>query len=125
MTNIEVELTLPEQDVYLVEIEKQIEQKRNFLLQRRQQLEVSAKENTFLNSVKEDYQKYHQFILKQKQDQIQAMQLLDQYLNDLMVSGKMTQHDILQSKKDQQEILSEIDKIKKDLDGIILPTKSY
>jgi len=125
MTNIEVELTLPEQDVYLVEIEKQIAQKRNFLLQRRQQLEVSAKENTFLNNVKEDYQKYHQFIVKQKQDQVQAMQLLDQYLNDLMVSGKMTQHDILQSKKDQQEILSEIDKIKKDLDGIILSTKSY
>jgi Tfp pilus assembly pilus retraction ATPase PilT len=125
MTNIEVELTLPEQDVYLVEIEKQIAQKRNFLLQRRQQLEVSAKENTFLNNVKEDYQKYHQFIVKQKQDQVQAMQLLDQYLNDLMVSGKMTQHDILQSKKDQQDILSEIDKIKKDLDGIILSTKSY
>lgn len=125
MTNIEVELTLPEQDVYLVEIEKQIAQKRNFLLQRRQQLEVSAKENTFLNNVKEDYHKYHQFIVKQKQDQVQAMQLLDQYLNDLMVSGKMTQHDILQSKKDQQDILSEIDKIKKDLDGIILSTKSY
>jgi hypothetical protein len=125
MTNIEVELTLPEQDVYLVEIEKQIAKKRNFLLQRRQQLEVSAKENIFLNKVKEDYQKYHQFILKQKQDQIQAMQLLDQYLNDLMVSGKMTQHDILQSKKDQQDVLSEIDKIKKDLDGIISSTKSY
>ena len=125
MTNIEVELTLPEQDVYLVEIEKQIAQKRNFLLQRRQQLESSAKENTFLNSVKEDYQKYHEFILKQKQDQINAMKLLDQYLNDLMVSGKMTQHDILQSKKDQQDILSEIDKIKKDLDGIISSTKIY
>jgi uncharacterized protein (DUF3084 family) len=125
MSNVELELTLPEQDVYLVEIEKQIAQKRNFLLQRSRQLEMSAKENSFLNKVKEDYQKYHQFILKQKQDQIQAMQLLDQYLNDLMLSGKLTQHDILQSKKDQQDILSEIDKIKKDLDGIILSTKIY
>ena len=125
MSNIELELTLPEQDVYLVEIEKQIAQKKNFLFQRRKQLEISMKENSFLNKVKEDYQKYHQFILKQKQDQIQAMQLLDQYLNDLIVSGKMTQHDILQSKKDQQEILSEIEKINKDLDGIISSSKSY
>jgi hypothetical protein len=125
MQNIELELTLPEQDIYLVEIEKQIAQKRNFLLQRSKQLEESAKENMFLNNVKEDYHKYHQFILKQKQHQIRAMQMLDQYLNDLMISGKMTQRDVLQSKKDQQEILSEIDKIKQDLDGIILSTKSY
>jgi hypothetical protein len=113
------ELEISEQDVYLVEIEKQIAAKRQFLLQRRQQLETSSKENTFLNQVKQDYQKYNQFILKQKQDQIQAMNLLDQYLNDLIVSGKMTQKDIEQSKKDQHDILSEIDKIKKELDGVM------
>jgi len=123
MQNIKLDLTLPEQDIYLVEIEKHIAQKRNFLLQRRQQLEEAHKENKFLGKVKEDYQKYNQFILKQKQEQISAMQLLDQYLNDLIVSGKMTQKDILQSKKDQEDILYEIDKIKKDLDGIITTTK--
>ena len=125
MQNIELELTLPQQDVYLVEIEKQIEIKRNFLLQRRQQLEKASKENAFLNKVKDDYKKYNEFIVKQKQEQIRSMQLLDQYLNDIIVSGKMTQRDISQSKKDQHEILSEIDKIKKDLDGIILSNSYY
>lgn len=120
MQNIELELTLPQQDLYLVEIEKQIETKRNFLLQRRQQLEQASKENAFLNKVKEDYKKYNELIVKQKQEQIRSMQLLDQYLNDIIVSGKMTQRDILQSKQDQHEILSEIDKIKKDLDSILL-----
>jgi uncharacterized membrane-anchored protein YhcB (DUF1043 family) len=119
MQNIQFELTLPQQDSYLVEIERQISAKRQFLLQRRHQLEHASKENQFLSTVKQDYQKYHQFIMKQKQEQVRAMQILDQYLNDLMVSGKLTNHDIAQTKKDQHEILGEIGHIKKDLDGLM------
>lgn len=115
----EFELTLPQQDSYLVEIERQISAKRQFLLQRRHQLEHASKENQFLSTVKQDYQKYHHFIMKQKQEQVRAMQILDQYLNDLMVSGKLTNHDIAQTKKDQNEILGEIGHIKKDLDGLM------
>ena len=116
---MQFQFTLAEQDSYLVEIERQIVVKRNFLLQRRRQLEGASKENAFLETVKNDYQKYHNFIIKQKQDQIRAMQLLDQDLNDLMISGKMTEHDFMQTKKDQHSILSEIGKIKKDLDRLM------
>jgi len=119
MSFFEVEFTLPEQDSYLEEVEKQIQKKRNFLLERQRQLDVASKENQFLSSVKEDYQKYQNFMMKQKDEQIKSMQIIDQYLNDLMVSGKMTGHDINETKKDQREILSEIDKIKKDLDEMM------
>ena len=114
-----IEFDLSKQDIYLVEIEKQIAAKRQFLLQRRNHLEKASRENSFLNGVKQDYQVYHQFILKQKHDQMQAMNLLDQYLNDLITSGKLTDQDIEQSKKDQREILTEIEKIKKDLASIM------
>jgi len=116
---MEIELSLPQQDSYLVEIERQIAAKRQFLLQRRQQLQEASKENRFLNAVKEDYQKYHQYILKQKEDQIRAMQTLDQYLNDLMVTGNLTEQDMAKTKHDQHEILHEIGKIKKGLDELI------
>lgn len=119
MPNIEIELTLPEKDSYLVEIEKQIQIKRNFLLQKQEQLNQASKENKFLSVVKDDYQKYHNIIMKQKEEQIRSMQILDQYLNDLIRSGKLTNHDILHTKRDQQEILSEIDKIKEDLNNIM------
>lgn len=119
MTNYEIELTLPQQDSYLVEIERQIQLKRRFLLQRREQLNEASRENTFLNTVKEDYQKYQSYIMKQKEEQIRSMQILDQYLNDLIISGEMTTHDISQTKNDQKEILLEIDKIKRELDRLI------
>jgi len=119
MTNYEIELTLPQQDSYLVEIEKQIQSKRNFLLQRRRQLNDASRENTFLNAVKEDYQKYQSYIMKQKEEQIQSMQILDQYLNDLIISGKLTTHDISQTKNDQKEVILEINKIKGELDHLM------
>jgi hypothetical protein len=72
-----------------------------------------------LENVRNDYKKYHDFILKQKQDQMKSMQFLNQYIDDLMVSGKLTENDIVNSKKEKQEIMGELDKIKKDLDGLI------
>ena len=93
--------------------------KRKLLLQKRKYLEENAKENIFLKNVRDDYQKYHNYILKQKQDQIRSMEVLNMYINDLMVSGKMTEQDIINSKHEQSKILNEMNKIKKDLDEII------
>ena len=111
--------SLYEQDSYLAEIERQIELKREFLLHRREKLHDASKENRFLQNVKKDYQKYYDFIAKQKEDQIRSMRILDQYLNDIIVSGKLTEHDIEQTKKDRHDILNEIDKIKKGLDTLM------
>ena len=111
--------SLYEQDSYLAEIERQIELKREFLLHRREKLHDASKENRFLHNVKKDYQKYYDFIAKQKEDQIRSMRILDQYLNDIIVSGKLTEHDIEQTKKDRHDILNEIDKIKKGLETLM------
>jgi len=114
-----IELTLAERDNYVTQIEQQIQAKRNMLLEKRRTLQNTVKENKFLNTIKHDYDSYHEYILKQKQDQIQSMNLLHQYINDIMLSGKMTDKDILQTKKEQQEILREIDTIRESLDKIV------
>lgn len=115
----ELKMNVAERDNYLNQIEQQIKMKRQLLLEKRKYLEENVKENNFLENVRNDYKKYHDFILKQKEDQIKSMQFLNQYIDDLMVSGKLTEHDIVNSKKEKQEIMSEVDKIKKDLDGLM------
>ena len=112
-------LTLADRDNYLEQIEQQIETKRKLLLLKRKRLQKSVKNNIFLEGVKNDYQKYHDYIVGQKKDQIKSMELLKNYIDDLMISGELTDKDINNNKKDQQEILQEMDKIKKDLDNII------
>jgi hypothetical protein len=113
------EFTLAERDNYLMQIENQIQVKRNLLLEKRKTLEETIKQNHFLEGVKNDYNRYHNYIIKQNQEQMRAMNLLNQYLGDIMISGKLTEKDIHNTKREQNEILSEINKIKHNLDEII------
>ena len=114
-----IKTTLANHDKYLLQIEGQIAEKRKWLLNKRKILKKTVKENRFLEGVKDDYEKYHQFIVNQKESQIKAMSLLNNYIGDIIVSGKLTEKDIKASKSEQQEILSQIDKIKNDLDEIM------
>lgn len=113
------QLTLADRDNYLTQIEGQIQAKRKLLLDRRKSLEGAITENRFLEGVKNDYQKYHNYIVKQNHDQMRAMNLLNQYIGDIIVSGKLTEKDIHKTKTEQTEILREMDKIKHNLDEII------
>ena len=113
------EMSLGERDNYLVQLEKQIQMKRKFLLEKRRVLEENVRENQFLEVVRNDYQKYYEYIHGQKQKQLQSMNLLNEYLRDLMVSGDLTEQDIQNTRREQREILEEMDHIRKDLDKIM------
>ena len=115
------ELTLAERDNYLVQIEAQIEAKRNLLLGKRKFLENTLMENQFLEGVKNDYHKYYDYIAKQKMDELRAMGILKQYTDDLIMSTQLTEQGIKQTKQDQQDIMNEMTKIKKALDEIVDP----
>jgi len=113
------QISLGNRDQYLLQIEAQIQDKRKWLLNKRKVLKKTVKENKFLEGVKSDYEKYHNFIVNQKQQKIKAMSLLNQYIGDIIVSGKLTEKDIQQTKNEEKEILGQIDKIKNDLDEIM------
>ena len=112
-------ITLSERDNYLDQIEAQISSKRTLLLEKRKNLEESIKQNQFLEGIKNDYQLYNNYIVKQKQDQIRAMDILNQYIGDIMVSGKLTDKDIQDTKAEQNNILSEMSKIKQELSEVM------
>ena len=113
------QLTLAERDKYLYQIEDQIASKRKLLLSKQKYLEKTVKENAFLEGVRNDYQKYRDYIVKEKQDQLRAMDLLSQYTQDLVTSAQSTEANIMESKRDQSEILREMTKIKRELNEII------
>lgn len=115
----EYQLSLADRDKYLQQIEQQIAAKRKMLIDKRNYLERTLKENAFLDGVKKDYQKYRDYIVKEKQDQLRAMNVLRQYTEDLVTSTKLTEANIKETKRDQKEILREMERIKKELDEII------
>jgi hypothetical protein len=112
-------IDLAKRDQYLLKIEDEIELRRKFLLEKQKKLEKLSRQNHFLETVKDDYENYHNYIVEQKEGQIRAMNYIKQYVEDLIVSGKLTDQDIKQAKVDQREITSEVKKIREKINEII------
>lgn len=116
------QLSLADRDKYLQQIEQQIAAKRKMLIDKRNYLERTLKENAFLEGVKKDYQKYRDYMIKEKEDQLRAMNILKQYTEDLVTSTKLTEENIKETKRDQKDILREMEKIKMELEEIMGPS---
>lgn len=99
-----------------------IESKRNMLLKKQKRLQKIAKQNAFLENIKNDYLKYNNYIVKQKQDQITALHLLNNYIGDLSKSGQLSEHNIQDAKIEQKNIVKELNSIKRGLDKIMHDT---
>jgi hypothetical protein len=112
-------LTLAERDLYLVHIDTLMDEKRKMLLEKQKTLQQTAKENEYLEMVRNDYRKYYNHIVKQKEDQINAMNYLKQYIDEIIVDGKLTDTDLENAKMEQDELIQEMGHIKGKLDEII------
>ena len=115
----QIVINLEQKDIYFNNIQAQIEQKKHMLLNKRKELEKFKKENEYLEGVRNDYTKYHDYIIQEKQNQMNAMTMLKSYIDDLIINGKLTNTDIDNAKNEQQHILNEVNKIKKDLDNLV------
>jgi len=112
-----------ERDEQLIKIQDLIDAKRIMLIEKQKKLRFISKQNRFLETVKNDYSKYYNYIAQQKRDQIKALQALDEYIKDLTHSGKLTKHNIEDAKVEQFKILNEVKSIKESLDSIVDNTK--
>jgi hypothetical protein len=121
----QAKLVIPirENDEKFIHIQKLIDAKRNMLINKQKKLRFVTKQNKFLDSVRNDYQKFYGYINQQKKDQIRALEVLDEYIKDLTLSGKLTKHNIEDAKEEQNKILMEVNSIKKSLDSIINDTQ--
>jgi DNA repair exonuclease SbcCD ATPase subunit len=110
---------LENRDQKLLQIENLIDAKRKMLIDKQKKFKNLTKQNEFLNDVKQDYNKYYGYIVKQKEDQMSALSMLNTYIKDLTVSGNLSKNNIDDAKNEQQKILTEINSIKKGIDDII------
>ena len=113
---------LENRDQQLLQIENLIDEKRKMLIDKQKKFKNLTKQNEFLNEVKQDYNKYYGYIVKQKEDQMSALTMLNGYIKDLTVSGNLSKNNIEDAKNEQNKILNEINSIKKGIDDIIKET---
>jgi ribosome biogenesis GTPase A len=114
-----LELPLAERDLHLLQIEEEIKNKKTLLIKKKKDLDKKHKLNNYLETVKDDYTKYYDFIVNEKQQQYNALLLLKEYMGDLMKTEQLVNEQLRTAKYDQKDILSEIDKVKVELDELI------
>jgi len=112
-------LTIGERDLYLLQIETEIKNKKQLLVKKKRDLDKKQNLNHFLNGVTQDYQKYYNYILNEKQQQYKMLMILKEYLNDLIKTEHLIDEHRRTAKHDQKHIIREIDKVKGELDDLI------
>ena len=113
---------VPNVDDELMSVQKVIDQKRKYLLEKQMYIQHLEKQNKFLREVRNDYNTYNQYMVKQRQDQILALHILNEYVQDLAISGKLTKTDLEDARQEQANILGEINKLKGSLGTIVQGT---
>jgi hypothetical protein len=112
-------LPLAERDLQLIQIEREIKNKKQLLVKKKKDLDKKHKLNEYLVDVKQDYTKYYDYIVGEKQQQYNALILLKEYMSDLMKTENLVDQQIRSVKHDQKDIIGEIDKVKAELDELI------
>ena len=110
---------LVERDNQFIQIQQLIDAKRDLLYKKQKKLKSIQKQNQFLGVIRDDYQKYNNYIKQQKHDQIQALQIINNYINDLTESGELSKYNIEDAKVEQHKIMQEVNSIKAGLDEIM------
>lgn len=116
---IPIRVVFKNNDDKLLKIDELIEAKRQMLRDKEKTIGKIAKQNKFLEDVKNDYANYNNIITKQKHEQIQALELIHKYINDLKSTEQISTQNIEDAKNDQLKIMNEIQSIKQNLEGIV------
>jgi cell division septum initiation protein DivIVA len=110
---------LAQRDLILSQIDKQIKAKKELLITKHKELQKKQEVNDFLDNVKNDYNRYYNYIVREKEKQLKAMNMLKEYLDDLINSEQLVNTQLKMAKLDQRQILEEMDKIKSELDELV------
>lgn len=111
-------MDINERNSIILKMKQQIKEKQQYLQERFKELEKNKSENLYLDKIKEDYQKYFNYINNIKQDQLKAFENISSYLDKVGCELKTTDTLLQETKYDQKQVLTEINKLREELNKI-------
>ena len=116
-------MNLAVRDHKIFQLKSEVENRKRMLCAKQQQLKATSRENTLLNDVLADYEKYNNHIISQRNKQIAYFETLNQYIDNITNDLQMTDTKLKESKYEQREILKEISLLKKEIDDLVKTTE--
>jgi len=117
-----IKISLSDRDLYIMQINSQIQAKKKFLIERDNMLKEESKNNEYLELVRREYQDLYNCKIKEKREEIRFINNLNKYLDNILKTANLSKEDIEKQKKDQKKILDEIKGLEKELDKLIKKT---
>ncbi len=114
-----MELANRDKIIYLLRSE--ISKTQNTVMEYLEDTSKVQKENEFLESVTNDYKRYHGYILKEKEREHRQMQMLVNYLNKILREAGLSAELANRARFQQNQILGEMENIKGELDRLTKP----
>jgi len=107
-------------DLKIFKMKNLLAHKRKTLLNKEQEVKELGKQNSFLETVIRDYEKYNTTILEEKQKQKKALKILSQHIRDIYknINNKDDLH-LSRVKNDQTLLLDEIEKIRDEIAHVL------
>ena len=112
-------MEIAERDRKFLMIKNAIKANQEHILQKLKKLEKTKNENEFLNTIYDDYKRYHTHMLEEKKRQKWQLELLVQYLEMSMRMAGLTENSLQKAKHEQMHILSELDKVRDELNTMV------
>lgn len=114
-------INIADRDLKLMQLEEEIKKKKEFLLEKKHELEKKEGLNQYLELVKKDYLLFYEEEVNKKKRELQAMTILNDYIHFLEDEKHLVNNQLITAKHDKKEIMQEINKIKKELHKISNP----
>jgi hypothetical protein len=111
--------SLADRDLRIMKMEELIKNKQKFLVKKKKELDEKCMLNQYLETVKDNYSKYYDNMIKEKQNQYDALLILKEYLSELIKSEHLVNDELRIAKHDEKDILREIEKVKAEIDDLL------
>ena len=104
-----------EQDKYLYKLEKEIKQKKDFILNKKKELEEKVKENKYLEKVYSKYNNFFLNIIKEKKKQILVMEKINRHIDKIIKEDNLLNSQLKKANYDKEIVINELNKLKEEL----------
>ena len=106
-------------DQKLLLIQSEIKNNKRQIFEYLVEAENTRKDNCFLDSIRDDYRRYRDYIVEEKRRERAQMELLISYLERILEESQLSLEEANRAKYEQNRILGQLDAVKQELDELV------
>jgi chromosome segregation ATPase len=106
-------------DLRIYKMKDMLRKKRKYMFDKEKEIKEIGRQNSFLETVVNDYENYNNIILDEKRKQKRALKVLSDHIREISKNIKNDEFKLNRVKMDQTELLREIQNIRDEIEHVL------